>query len=78
MKKNPVPICGLGLLCSSFFVFVFTLPLATEYDVIETPSSPSVSTTPTPEGDDGSLGGPVYDENHQTKPTYVIKKYSGR
>lgn len=23
------------------------------------------------EGDDGSLGGPVYDENHQTEPTYM-------
>lgn len=43
---------------------------------------PSPRTTPTPtyemtppgvEGDDGSLGGPVYDQNHQEKPLWVLK-----
>lgn len=34
---------------------------------------PGVEVTPTVEGDDGSLGGPVYDQNHQNvaKPNYV-------
>lgn len=37
-------------------------------------TSPGVEVTPTTEGDDGSLGGPVYDQNHQdtAKPNYVM------
>jgi hypothetical protein len=38
---------------------------------------PGVEPTSTPsqtvaEGDDGSLGGPVYNETHQAEPTYII------
>lgn len=42
------------------------------YDM--TPPGVGATSTPTVEGDDGSLGGPVYDENHQSTatPNYVF------
>lgn len=37
-----------------------------------TPDQLIPSVSPTPEGDDGSLGGPVYDKDHQLgNPKYV-------
>lgn len=37
-----------------------------------TPDQLIPSMSPTPEGDDGSLGGPVYDQNHQVgNPKYI-------
>lgn len=43
-------------------------------------ATPSASDTPTPtvsstpEGDDGSLGGPVMGESHTSTPTYIIRE----
>lgn len=41
-------------------------PTPTPTESVSPTSSPGV------EGDDGSLGGPVFDESHQATPTYVI------
>lgn len=40
------------------------------YDM--TPQGVGATPTPTVEGDDGSLGGPVYNEANQATPTYIV------
>jgi hypothetical protein len=40
------------------------------YDM--TPPGVEATSTPSVEGDDGSLGGPVYNQANQTEPTYVF------
>lgn len=46
-------------------------PTPTPSEMI-TPPGVEVTPSPTVEGDDGSMGGPVLDETHQAEPTYII------
>lgn len=77
---------ALGIGATGYLMTNYQTPAPTQYVTTvanETDSAsptPTEAVTPTPgpstsspgvEGDDGSLGGPVYDESHQATPTYV-------
>lgn len=56
----------LGLVVVTLYATSFVVGLAQGRG---TPPQPSTSTSQ--EGDDGLLGGPVYDQTHQAEPTYI-------
>jgi hypothetical protein len=78
-----IPGSGISMLCSFLVGAWFTGLGVMHFQSGHEPPPPGVITpslTPTyemtppdVEGDDGSLGGPVYDQNHQQTPTYIYK-----
>lgn len=54
-------------------------PVVSNVDSVTPSLTPTYEMTPPGvEGDDGSLGGPVYDKAHQTEPTYIYNLPTGR
>jgi len=81
---GPLMSLGVGVLAGLFFTSNVNYGEEPQSVTINeprptlTPDQLIPSVSPTPEGDDGSLGGPVYDENHQNIPIYKYKGDNGQ